>query len=77
MPCLAAKPIVDGFERDLEGRARVIRLNVGEELGRSAAMQLGVRGVPSTVVLDGNGDVVLQEAGVPSRRRVVTAVSAA
>lgn len=77
MPCLAAKPIVDGFERDLEGRARVIRLDASGELGRKAAAQLGVRGAPSTVVFDADGDVVLQHAGIPSRKQVVASATAA
>lgn len=76
MPCLAAKPIVDGFEKDLQGRARVIRLDVTRELGRETAVRYGVRGVPTTVVIDGDGEVALRQAGFPSRKKVVTAATA-
>ena len=44
MPCLLAKPIVDGIEKDLEGRAQVVRLNITSEQGRDIALGYNVRG---------------------------------
>jgi thiol-disulfide isomerase/thioredoxin len=71
MPCLAAKPIVDGIEKDLQGRAEVVRLNATSSLGRDLAGRYGVTGVPTTLVLDGAGDVVHRQGGIPSRKKVV------
>jgi len=70
-----AKPIVDGIEKDLEGTARVIRLSITSELGSRMAQRYGVRGVPTIVVLDGAGEVVLQSMGVPNRVDLVAQVN--
>jgi thiol-disulfide isomerase/thioredoxin len=77
MPCLTAKPIVDGFEKDLEGKAKVVRLNVLSGLGREVAITYGIRGVPSTVVVDAGGEVVLTHTGIPSRKAIVEKATAA
>ena len=70
-----AKPIVDGIERDLEGRARVVRLGVMSSLGSQTARQYGVRGVPTLIVFDGNGQPVGQSVGMPDRDAVVAQVN--
>jgi thioredoxin-related protein len=70
-----AKPIVDGIERDLEGRAQVIRLSVISEVGSQVARRYGVRGVPTLIVFDGEGNLVDQIIGVPSRDAIVERVN--
>jgi thioredoxin-related protein len=69
-----AKPVVDGLERELEGRTQVLRLSVIDDVGGELAMRYGVRGVPTFVLLDGTGEVVLKQAGMPDRAVIVTAV---
>ena len=59
-----AKPIVDGLEQDLDGKADVIRLNAMTSIGRQAAAHFGARGLPTLVLVDGNGDVVLTQVGI-------------
>jgi hypothetical protein len=71
-----AKPIVDGLENDLRDKAPVLRLNVQDEVGMSAARQFGVRGVPSFFVLNGQGQVVHAQAGVPNRANITAQVEA-
>jgi len=58
---------VDGLERDVEGQAQVLRLSVLDDVGGQLAMRYGVRGVPTFVLLDGAGDVVLSQGGMPDR----------
>lgn len=70
-----AKPIVDGIENDLEGRARVIRLSVMSAVGRGAAQQYGVRSIPTFIVFDEDGRPVDQIVGVPNRKSVVAQVA--
>lgn len=77
MTCLAAKPVVNGIEQDLEGAVDVIRLDIGSELGKSAAGRYGVTAVPTTLVLDGEGEVVHRDSGMPSRGDVVAKARAA
>jgi thioredoxin-related protein len=69
-----AKPIVDGIERDLEGQARVVRLGVMSSLGSQAARQYNVRGVPTLIIFDGEGQPVGQSVGIPDRDAVVAQV---
>jgi hypothetical protein len=54
---------VDGLEQDLKGRATVLRLDLLSGVGRDAASQYGVKAVPTTLLLDGSGQVVLRQVG--------------
>lgn len=64
---------MDGIERDLADDAQVLRLSVTDNVGRSLAIRYGVRGVPTLVLLDGSGNVVLQQAGSPRREEIMRA----
>jgi hypothetical protein len=69
-----AKPIVDGLENKLTGKAEVIRLNVLSRVGQQAARRYGVRGVPFLVVVDGSGQAVYGQAGIPRSGQVIEQV---
>ncbi len=71
-----AKPIVDGMEKKLNGKALVIRLDVLSEVGREAAMRYGVRGVPALVVVDA-GEIIYGQAGIPRPGQVIEQVNLA
>ena len=49
---------MDGLERDLEQQAQVMRLNVMDDVGGELAIRYMIRGVPTLLVLDGDGRVV-------------------
>ena len=66
---------MNGIEKDLQGTARVIRLDINSELGRTGADAYGVTSVPTTLVLDGGGKVVHRETGIPDRGDVVRRVT--
>lgn len=68
---------MDGIEKDLEDTARVIRLDISSELGKSVAGSYGVTSVPTTLVLDGAGAEVYRDTGLPSRKKVVARAKAA
>jgi thioredoxin-like negative regulator of GroEL len=76
MSCLTAKPVVNGIEEDLEGTARVIRLDIASDRGKKVAGRYGVDAVPTIVVLDGEGEVAHRESGVPDREEVVSRATA-
>lgn len=65
---------MDGIERELEDDAKVLRLSVTNDVGRSLAMRYNVRGVPTLVLLDGSGNVVLKQVGSPQREEIIGAV---
>jgi len=69
-----AKPVVDRIETQLDGRAEVIRLDVMSSVGREAAATYGVRGIPSLLVVDGNGETAYGRYGVPMPGTVVEEV---
>ncbi|MFP4395383.1 MAG: thioredoxin family protein [Anaerolineales bacterium] len=74
--CLISKPKVDRMERDLEGRAGVLRLNVRDNgAGQALAARWGVRGVPTFFVVDGAGEVVYAQAGAPDVAAIQAAVA--
>jgi len=75
MSCLAAKPVVDGLERDLEGQAEVLRVSVTSRVGAALAGRYGVRGVPALLVFDGTGQIVHTEIGAPDREAVEDTVT--
>jgi thioredoxin-related protein len=64
------KPIVDGLERELEGQARVVRLSVMSQMGREIARRYDVRGVPTFLVFDGQGELVGRQVGFPNRSEI-------
>ncbi len=55
---------MDGLERDLTGKAEVLRLDVLSPVGREAAVYFGVRGTPTLIVVDGRGVPVLTQVGI-------------
>ncbi|MGD2103975.1 MAG: thioredoxin family protein [Anaerolineae bacterium] len=69
-----AKPVVDGIERNLEDEAQVLRLSVTDSVGRVLAIRYRVRSVPTLVLLDGDGEVVLRQTGTLHREPVMKAV---
>ena len=66
---------MDGLERNLESQAQVLRLSVLDDVGGQLAMRYGVRGVPTFVLLDGVGDVVLAHRGMPDRDAIQMTVA--
>lgn len=65
---------MDGLERELQDRAQVLRLNAMDSVGGQLAARYGVRAVPTFVLLDGAGEVVLTQVGTPDRTATTEAV---
>ena len=65
---------MDGLEQEMEGQAQVLRLSVTDDVGGVLASRYRVRGVPTFVLLDGAGNVVLTQIGKPDRAAILTAV---
>jgi hypothetical protein len=74
--CLAAKPAVDGLQREMEGSAIVLRANIQSDAGSRLSQRYGVHVVPGFVVLAPSGRVVLRLEGtrgapIPDLRRAI------
>lgn len=66
-PCRAVEPVVADLKAEVEGRARVVRLNVDEEQGLAASYS--VRSIPTFVVFK-NGREVARQSGAISKARM-------
>ena len=64
------KPIVDGLERELEGQAQVVRLSALSPMGQEVARRYSVRGVPTFLIFDGQGNLVERQVGFPDRGKI-------
>jgi len=63
MGCMAAKPIVDGIEREYGERLRVIRVNVQDPAGRALADRHHFEFTPTFVLFDAEGRELLRQVG--------------
>jgi thioredoxin-related protein len=70
-----AKPVVDGIARELD-EVPVVRVDVASRIGGALASGHGVRGVPALIVFDGDGEIVLRQAGRVGREAVLQSVRA-
>ena len=72
-----AKPIVDGIERDLDGQARIVRLDLFSPDGQAFFTRLDLGAVPAIAVLDKSGQAHYKSGGgMPDATRVKEAVRA-
>lgn len=58
----------------MTGKAAVIRLDVMSRVGQQAARRYGVRGVPALVVVDGSGQAIFGQAGIPRPGQIIEQV---
>lgn len=55
--------MVDGLEREFEGRASVVRVELQSKTGRVLGKRYRIDTVPGFVVFDGSGKVVYRRNG--------------
>ncbi len=66
---------MDGLERELAGRAQVVRLNVADEPGQRARERFETEKVPAIILLDGAGHEVYRTEGkLPRRQQIFEAL---
>lgn len=68
--CVAIKPTVDALEQELEGRLRVIRLDVQSPVGRELAPLFGFQFTPTFIYFDAQGVERWREVGSLDVERV-------
>ncbi len=52
---MAARPVVDGIEREHQGRLIVLRLDVQEPVGSAIGARFGFRVTPTFILFDATG----------------------
>ncbi len=66
-PCKTMMPILDDLAKDVQGKARVIKIDVDKN--QAVATKYNVRGVP-TLVLFKNGKQVWRQSGVVQANQI-------
>ena len=56
-------------------QAQVLRISIADPIGGTLAQRYGVRSVPTFVLLDGKGEIVLTHVGIPDRTEIRSAVA--
>ncbi|HLG74258.1 MAG TPA: hypothetical protein VK009_27875 [Chloroflexota bacterium] len=64
---MAAKPVVDGIEKQLGGRVSVVRMDVSTPAGRKVAAKIGLDLVPTFIGYDSQGLERWRVSRVPNR----------
>jgi hypothetical protein len=68
--------MVDGLERELAGRATVVRLNVDDRAGAEARDRFQTTKVPAIILLDADGVQRYRTEGkLPRRQAILDALS--
>jgi thioredoxin 1 len=70
-PCKAMAPMLTEFSRQMQGRIRVIKIDV--DRNPAAAQQYGIQGVP-TLILFRQGEIKWRQSGVVSVQAMKQAV---
>ena len=65
---------MDRLEQELEGQIQVLRLSVMDDVSGQLAVRYGARSVPTFVLLNGAGEVVFQQGGMPNREAIKSTV---
>ncbi len=71
-PCQTLSPIVEQVAKEMQGKVKVIKVNVDKN--QTAALQYQVRSIP-TLILFHKGDVLWRKAGLMTKRELLTSVN--
>ena len=67
-PCRMLSPIVDDIANEVEGKAKVCKINVDEQ--PELAQQFGIMIIPTLVFMK-NGEITAKEVGVRSKQAIL------
>lgn len=67
-PCRMLSPIVDEIANEVEGKAKVCKINVDEQ--PDLAQQFGIMSIPTLVFMK-NGEITAKEVGVRPKQLIL------
>jgi len=67
-PCKAMSPIIDSLGRELEGKARILKIDVDKN--QSTASLYGIRSVPTFIIFK-NGEIMWRNSGMVEKPALV------
>ena len=62
---------MNGIEKDLDGTAEVVRVDLHSSLGKDIARHFDVTSAKTTLLLDAKGEIVYRYTGRPDRKKIV------
>ena len=66
---------MNGIEKELDGKANVIRVNMFSKIGREISKRYDVSAARTLIVLDSKGKEVYRNTGLPKKEAVLAAVN--
>lgn len=67
-PCKMMTPVVEQIERDMDGKAKVCKVNIDEE--QNLAMEYGIMSIPTFLIFK-NGKIVNSAVGVRDKQELI------
>jgi thioredoxin 1 len=67
-PCKAMHPVIESIGKEVQGKARVLRIDVDKN--QSIASQLQIQAVPTLAIFK-NGNIVWRNAGVMDKQALL------
>ena len=66
---------MNGIEKELDGIADVIRVNLNTQLGKEIGKRFEVTSAKTTIVLGASGEAVYRHVGMPDRKKIIALAS--
>ena len=70
-PCKAMSPIIESVAKDMQGNARILKIDVDKN--KSIAAKYNIRAVPTLLIFK-NGDVVWKHSGGIDKKSLVNSL---
>lgn len=71
-PCKMMSPIVEELEKELEGKAKVFKIDTDEE--RDLAIKYGIMSIPTFIVFK-NGEVKAKSIGMQDKEELIEMIN--
>ncbi len=66
---------MNGIEKELSGRARVLQVNLLSREGKAVAARFDVKSAGTIIVIDASGIETYRHTGLPVRKNILKAVN--
>jgi thioredoxin-related protein len=66
---------VNGFKEEMAGEVDVVHLNLVSAVGREVGRRYGVKIVPTTLLFDGQGNLITRMSGMPEKDKLIGTIS--
>ena len=72
-PCRMMAPILEELEKEYQGRAAIVFIDVWEDENIKYAQRFKVRGIPTQIFFDENGREVDRHTGFLAKKKIISA----